>query len=36
MAAPPRSAETGPQAGPQRAAGIMPGPAVASGEGSAT
>ncbi|MGE5152138.1 MAG: cytochrome ubiquinol oxidase subunit I [Rhodospirillaceae bacterium] len=36
MASPPQSAEPGPRAGPQRAAGLMPAPAVASGEGSAT
>src|SRR4029077_1401035 len=36
MAAPPRSAESEPPATPQRAAGITPAPAVASGEGSPT
>ena len=36
MASPPRAAEPGPQAGPQRAAGIMPASAVAAGEGSTT
>jgi cytochrome d ubiquinol oxidase subunit I len=35
MASPPHAAESGPRPEPQRAAGITPAPAVASGEGSA-
>jgi cytochrome d ubiquinol oxidase subunit I len=35
MASPPHAAEPGPRPEPQRAAGITPAPAVASGEGSA-
>jgi cytochrome d ubiquinol oxidase subunit I len=36
MASPPHAAELGPRPEPQRAAGITPAPAVASGEGSAS